>query len=92
MLDSIIRDVCKDMAPDLTDDQMRKLESVLYIHLHDMRIEEECTAIEPADQDNDAKTVREFLASKKISGRADSTLAQYSNEMLQKTFVLLLFT
>lgn len=81
MLDSIIRDVCKDMAPDLTDEQMRKLESVLYIHLHDLRIEEECTAIEPADQDNDAKTVREFLASKKISGRADSTLTQYSNEI-----------
>ena len=55
MLDSIIRDVCKDMAPDLTDEQMRKLESVLYIHLHDLRIEEECTAIEPADQDNDAR-------------------------------------
>lgn len=81
MLDNIIRDVCRDMETDLTEEQIRKLESVLYIHLHDLRIEEECTALETVDPDNDARIVREFLASKKISGRAESTLAQYSDEI-----------
>ncbi len=81
MLDEIISAVCRDMAADLTQEQLRKLESIMYIHMADLRIEEECRAIEPVEADNDAKMVREFLASKRISGRADSTLDQYQREI-----------
>lgn len=81
MLDAIISAVCRDMESDLTQDQIRKLESIMYIHMADLRIEEECYDLEVVDADNDAKLVREFLASKRISGRADSTLEQYRAEI-----------
>lgn len=81
MLDEIISAVCRDMEADLTQDQIRKLESIMYIHMADLRIEEACYDLEVIDADNDAKLVREFLASKRISGRADSTLGQYQTEI-----------
>ena len=68
MLDNLISAVCRDMEADLTQEQLRKLESIMYIHMADLRIEEECRALEPVEADNDAKMVREFLASKRISG------------------------
>jgi len=34
MLDEIISAVCRDMEADLTQDQIRKLESIMYIHNH----------------------------------------------------------
>lgn len=81
MLEGIIRDVCRDMEQSLTQEQLRRLESIMYIHMKDLRIEKECRELETVEPDNDARIVKEFIASKRISGRADSTLDQYSHEI-----------
>lgn len=81
MKDKIIGEVCRAMSADLTAEQLRKLESILYIEMKDVRIEEQKYEIEPAETYSDAKAVKEFIASKRIGGRADSTLHQYQFEI-----------
>ena len=81
MIESIIREVCRTMSADLTTDQLQKLEAVMCIQLKDVEIRKQSYEIEPAETYSDARAVKEFLASKRISGRADSTLQQYSFEM-----------
>ena len=49
--------------------------------MKDVRVERQRYELEPADTYSDAKAVGEFIASKRISGRADSTLQQYSFEI-----------
>ena len=81
MVERIIKEVCRSMSADLTTDQLQKLEAVLCIQLKDVEILKQSYEIEPAEAYSDAQAVTQFLASKRISGRADSTLQQYSFEI-----------
>lgn len=81
MIEKIIKEVCRSMSADLTTDQLQKLEAVLCIQLKDVKIQKQSYDIEPAETYSDARAVKEFLASKRIGGRADSTLRQYSLEI-----------
>ena len=60
MKDKIIGEVCRAMSADLTAEQLRKLESILYIEMKDVRIEEQKYEIEPAETYSDAKLLRQI--------------------------------
>lgn len=81
MIDSIIKEVCRAMSAELTTEQLQKLEGVLYIQMKDVEVSKSSYELAPADTYSDAQAVREFIASKRISGRADSTLQQYHYEI-----------
>ena len=70
MVERIINEVCRAMSAELTTDQLRKLEAVLCIQMKDVDIRKQTYEIEPAEAYSDAKAVKEFLASKRIGGRA----------------------
>lgn len=81
MIEKIIQAVKEAMIPDLTDAQMEKLENVLYIQFHGRKVVEECSELAPTGTDGDVAKINMFLGSKKTTGRADSTLRQYSREI-----------
>ena len=68
------------MSDTLTDEQLSKLENVLFIHFHNKQIVEEKNEIVPVDN-SDAQKIKLFIGSKKVSGRQDSTLKQYTKEI-----------
>ena len=81
MIERIIKQICNEMSAVLTSDQLHKLENVMAIHFQGHEVTQECTALEVVDEESDARTIRDFLAGKKISGRADSTIDQYRTEI-----------
>lgn len=81
MLENILRQICNEMSSILTMEQTEKLKNVLFINFHGKTILEEKNEIVLAENDSDAEKIKLFWASKKVSGRADSTLKQYLNEI-----------
>lgn len=81
MLEEILMNVVQQMATCLDEEQLDKLQNVLYIQFHDKRIVEEKNELAATGTDSDTAKVRLFVASKKVSGRQDNTLAQYVREI-----------
>lgn len=81
MLNKILTEVCNQMASDLDKAQLDKLKNVLYINFHDKVLVEEKYEIIPAETDEDLEMIKMFVASKRISGRAETTLKQYVEEI-----------
>lgn len=81
MLEKILNRICLQMSDALSQDQLDKLRNILFINFRDKRIEEEKYEIVPAETDMDTEMIKAFVASKKISGRADSTIRQYIAEI-----------
>lgn len=81
MLEKILNKICFQMSDALSQDQLDKLRNILFINFRDKRIEEEKYEIVPAETDMDTEMIKAFVASKKISGRADSTIRQYIAEI-----------
>lgn len=80
MLDKILIDVCNQMANMLDKKQLESLKNVLYISFHGKTIVEEKYEVIPAETD-DVKLIKLFIASKRVSGRAETTLKQYVDEL-----------
>ena len=82
MLEKIILTVCQEMRDSLSDKQIQKLQNVLFIVLHDKDIlETEKYEVVLSEDDNDARHIKEFIASKNISGRSKNTLENYYREI-----------
>lgn len=81
MLENILRQICNEMSGILTMEQSEKLKNVLFINFHGKVIAEDKCEIIPSETNSDAEKIKLFWASKKVSGRADSTLKQYINEI-----------
>lgn len=81
MVEEIIQTIKRAMMPDLSPAQMEKLENVLCITLHGKKITEERNELTSTGEDGDVAKINMFLGSKKITGRADGTLQQYSREI-----------
>lgn len=81
MLENILRQICNEMSDILTLEQSEKLKNVLFINFHGKVISEDKYEIIPSEADSDSEKIKLFWASKKVSGRADSTLKQYINEI-----------
>lgn len=76
MMEQIIDGIVAAMQEDLTDEQLRKLESVLIMQLHGLKIEEECTQLVISER-HWMKVLRLYIASKRIENCAESTLENY---------------
>ena len=82
MLDNILMNVVQIMSEDLDEEQLNKLQNILYIQFHGKKIVEESYELIETEEDNDMQKIRLFKASKKVSGRQDSTLKQYITEVV----------
>lgn len=74
----VIEAVYSEMANVLTDEQLSKLEISLYNNASKYT---ESTALVKSDINTDLQLVKSFVASKKLVGRADSTLQAYTLEL-----------
>ena len=76
MVERVIDGIVAAMQDDLTDDQLRKLENVLVMQLHGLKIEKECTQLIVSEQ-HWSKVLRLYIASKRLENCAESTLENY---------------
>ena len=76
MIEKVINGILAGMAPDLTDEQLQKLENVLVMQLHGLKVEEECTELAVSD-DGWERILRMYIASKRLENCAESTLENY---------------
>lgn len=82
MLEEILMDVVQAMSNSLDEEQLDKLQNVLYIKFHDKKIVEDKCELQATGTDSDTNKIKLFRASKKVSGRQDSTLVQYIREII----------
>ena len=76
MLEKILVNVVQQMSECLDEEQLDKLQNILYINFHGKKIMEEKNELMATGTDSDTAKVRMFVASKRISGRQNNTLAQ----------------
>lgn len=76
MVEKVINGIIAAMQDDLTDEQLRKLENVLVMQMHGLRIEEESTELVVSERHWE-KVLRLYIASKRLENCADSTLESY---------------
>lgn len=76
MIEKVINGILEGMAPELTDEQLQKLENVLVMQLHGLKVEEECTELAISDDGWD-RILRLYIASKRLENCAESTLENY---------------
>lgn len=81
MLEKILLGICHQMSEFLSQEQLEKLRNILFINFDGKKIEDETYEIIPAEADRDEEMIKIFAASKKISGRSDSTIRQYVAEI-----------
>ena len=82
MLEEKLLEVCQIMAESLNEEQIQKLQNVLFVKFHGKEIKEETYDVQVADKKTDAYKIRAFQAAKKISGRQDNTMKQYIREIV----------
>lgn len=88
MLEKVINEVCYEMSEILTETQIQALRNILYMNFHDKRIVSETTSIIPSQMDPDMMKLKMFVASKRISGRSETTLAQYVAQIMSLKYSL----
>lgn len=88
MLEKIIIDVCNQMAESLTTDQLTKLKDVLFMTFHNRKIIEESTSVIPTEQDPNILKIKMFVATKKVSGVADSSIGKYIQDLKQFSTIM----
>ena len=78
---NLINLICAEMAADLSQEQLQKLEAALYKHFRNLKVLEECTDLDASPMNGDVALVKMFIASKRLAGRSDKTLEQYNLEI-----------
>jgi len=81
MIEELLMNVVNAMSSCLDEQQLDKLQNILYINFHNVKIVEEKNELAATGTDGDTMKMRLFVASKKVSGRQDNTLAQYIREI-----------
>lgn len=81
MLEEMLMNVVQAMSDSLDEEQLDKLQNVLYIQFHNKKIVEDKCELQATGADSDTAKIRLFVASKKVSGRQNNTLAQYVREI-----------
>ena len=72
----IIKNVVNMMQEELTDEQLHKLENVLYISFHGVKLQEECTTLVTSQAHWD-KILKLFIASKRLENCSQGTIDRY---------------
>ena len=75
----IINHVMLSLTTDLSSDQLKKLNNSLYITLNSYDIKERSTELVLADTSS-MSLLRKFIATKRIEGKAESTLKRYYDQ------------
>ena len=78
---NIITLTCDEMSQFLTEEQLKRLETSLYKHFRNLKVVEECRDIEVSALGGDVNIVKLFIATKRLAGRAETTLEQYNLEI-----------
>lgn len=81
MIEELLMNVVNAMSGSLDEEQLDKLQNILYINFHNIKVVEEKNELQATGTDGDTMKMRLFVASKKVSGRQDNTLAQYIREI-----------
>lgn len=68
MIEELLMNVVNAMSSCLDEEQLDKLQNVLYINFHDVRVVEEKNELQATGTDSDTVKMRLFVASKKVSG------------------------
>ena len=75
-INMIIKNVVNMMQEELTEEQMHKLENVLYISFHGVKLQEECTSLVTSQSHWD-KILKLFIASKRLENCSQGTIDRY---------------
>lgn len=75
-IDAIIKNVVNTMQGSLDEEQVRKLENVLYINFHGVKLQEECTMLVTSES-HWSKILKLFIASKRLENCAQGTIDRY---------------
>ena len=82
LTDDIIKTMMMKEGRNLSDDQLRTLKNTLQLTLSKYQIKEDYTRAELIDiQEENGQILRDFINSKRIEGRSNSTLYQYAKEV-----------
>lgn len=73
---TFINEILAEMQSDLGQEQLMKLEAKLSIKLHNVRLEEECTALTLSERSWE-KILAKFVGCKRLENCAESTLVGY---------------
>ena len=66
MIEELLMNVVNAMSSCLDEEQLDKLQNVLYINFHDVRVVEEKNELQATGTDSDTVKMRLFVASKKV--------------------------
>ncbi|MBU9728302.1 site-specific tyrosine recombinase/integron integrase [Diplocloster modestus] len=77
MEERLVIEILQSATEYLSLEQLEKLQNTLYIKLHDYEIKEICTDL-TISTDGNYQLLDMFLATKRVEGRADSTLKYYN--------------
>lgn len=73
---TIINNITMSLSESLSDNQIEQLRNTLYIQLNEYDIQDKETHLSVIDSSSD-NLLKQFIATKKIEGRSDSTLKRY---------------
>ena len=79
-LDQILQNVLTKASSKLNTDQLLYLKNILYVEFNGKELKDVSYELTVSDEDADGIKVKQFIASKKISGRSDNTIEQYVRE------------
>ncbi|MFQ8841870.1 MAG: hypothetical protein ACLR8P_14065 [Clostridium fessum] len=79
--EELLMNVVNAMSGSLDEEQLDKLQNILYINFHNIKVVEEKNELQATGTDGDTMKMRLFVASKRCQGRQDNTLAQYIREI-----------
>lgn len=76
-VDALVCNVLNEMTNKLDDNQIAELKVTLYMQLHDVTLTKQSYNIEKIVKESDAGHVKHFAVSKKLAGKAESSIEQY---------------
>ena len=81
MLEKILEKVLDAMTPHLDEEQIEKLNNVLYLNFHGVEVKQECYELKPTGLTGNAAKLDMFIKSKLAVNRQDGTMKQYAREI-----------
>ena len=82
MHEELVNSIVIAMADDLTSDQLQRLERVLAIKLHGLKVERECTALITSERHYE-KILKRYRATKRLENCSEGTLMGYTRCLTQ---------
>ena len=75
---NLVSEITLAMEDTLTNDQIKKLQNVLYMKMNDYTVEKEVTALALYD-DSNIRILEIFLQTKRVEGKSENTITRYKD-------------